>query len=135
MHELAEKTRNLNPPPIRGLPFAILINGIYHSTPILEAKLYRNLKRVICDLYTGEKPKECQDLPVLLEFYYESNCPTCQSFMTEHLFPTWKTLSKSSEQNNISLPINENFPFTGLHYTSQIACGNIVAVCQRQITK
>ena len=103
MHELAEKTRNLNPPPHKDqddtfLPFGILINGIYHSTsPILEAKMYRNLKRVICDLYTGEKPKECQDLPVLLEFYYESNCPTCQSFMTEHLFPTWKTLSKSSE--------------------------------------
>ena len=49
MHELAEKTRNLNPPPHKDnpddLPYAILINGIYHSTsPILEAKMYHNLK-------------------------------------------------------------------------------------------
>ena len=106
MHELAEKTRNLNPPPHHKysppLPFGILINGIYHSTsPILEAKMYHNLKRVICDLYTGEKPKECQDLPVLLEFYYESNCPTCQSFMTEHLFPTWKILSNPGKMRSM----------------------------------
>ena len=98
MHELAEKTRNLN----LDDEFApILINGIQNTSPILEVKIFRNLKRVICDLYTGEKPKECQDLPVLLEFYYESNCPTCQSFMTEHLFPTWKILSNPGKMRSI----------------------------------
>ena len=106
MHELAEKTRNLNPPPRNKysshLPFGILINGIDHtSSQINVSKMYHNLKRVICDLYTGEKPKECQDLPVLLEFYYESNCPTCQSFMTEHLFPTWKILSNPGKMRSI----------------------------------
>ena len=114
MHELAEKTRNLNPPPHKDnpddLPYAILINGIYHSTsPILEAKMYRNLKRVICDLYTGEKPKECRDLPVLLEFYYESYCPTCQLFMTEHIFPTWSQLSGESSDEHKSELIFDNY--------------------------
>ena len=33
--------------------------------------------------------------PVKLELYYESYCPGCRDFLTNHLFPVWKTLQKT----------------------------------------
>ena len=33
--------------------------------------------------------------PVKLELFYESLCPGCRNFITNHLYKTWKKLQKS----------------------------------------
>ena len=33
--------------------------------------------------------------PVKLELFYESLCPGCRNFITNHLYKTWKKLKKS----------------------------------------
>ena len=100
IHKLAERTKNLKPPHEYS-PW-VVINGVH--TEILQWKVSEDLKRLVCKLYTGTQPKECQGtFPVLLELYYESDCSKCKSFITENLFPTWKTLEKSGEREKISI--------------------------------
>ena len=56
MHEYAIKTGNLNPPHDY-VPW-IVINGVH--TEELEQEALDDLVKLVCKLYSGKKPEECQ---------------------------------------------------------------------------
>ena len=57
-HDLAVKTKKVIPIPSEDLP-GIVINGIHSEKMTHDA--FDDLNGLICDLFTGVKPKECQN--------------------------------------------------------------------------
>ena len=78
------------------LNFLLLFNGYYALTTItLEGGNGNEEDYAYKGFYHYEYSVSQKANPVKLELYYESYCPGCRDFLTNHLYPVWKTLQKT----------------------------------------
>ena len=78
------------------LNFLFLFNGYYALTTItLEGGNGNEEDYAYKGFYHYEYSVSQKANPVKLELYYESYCPGCRDFLTNHLYPVWKTLQKT----------------------------------------
>ena len=73
----------------------LLFNGYYALTTITLEGGNGNEDYAYNGFYHYESRASQKANPVKLELYYESYCPGCRDFLTNHLYPVWKTLQKT----------------------------------------